>query len=235
MMALETSVFILFVFAGLYLTIIEVFTVLFMLTGMQEQRARFQVVSMLTNSGFTTGESEVIVSSRKRRSLAMITMLFGYTFTVTIVSTLVNVLISLPSGGQRSAIVSIIYLFVFLFILTTIKKIPAIKHRFDNVIRKLGGRFMFSKKSNPFLVLDCYGENIIAEVRITDIPECLNGKTLQESGIREKHGIQVLVIRRGSFTISSVSPADMLQPHDRIVMFGSLKNIEDLFRQKPSF
>ncbi len=43
---------------------------LFMLTGLPERKARFQVISILTNTGFTTGESEVITSSRRRRRLA---------------------------------------------------------------------------------------------------------------------------------------------------------------------
>ncbi|MFA6709555.1 MAG: hypothetical protein WCR79_07675, partial [Fusobacterium sp.] len=59
---------------------------MFRLTGMSEDKARFQVISLLTNSGFTTSESELILKSKKRRSLAKIIMIFGYTFTATIVS-----------------------------------------------------------------------------------------------------------------------------------------------------
>ena len=41
-----------------YITIADIITILFRLTGMTEERARFQVISLLTNSGFTTQESE---------------------------------------------------------------------------------------------------------------------------------------------------------------------------------
>ncbi|MEG0310237.1 MAG: hypothetical protein RR604_04930, partial [Eubacterium sp.] len=72
-MTLNSAVFTLLVFIALYLSIIEIFSVLFIITGMPEARARFQVISMLTNSGFTTKESEAIVTVKKRRILAQLT------------------------------------------------------------------------------------------------------------------------------------------------------------------
>ena len=87
-----TGAILMFVFLILiYILISDIITVLFRLTGLTEEKARFQVVSLLTNSGFTTNESEIIVSSKVRRKIAKATMLFGYAFTVTIVSTIVNI------------------------------------------------------------------------------------------------------------------------------------------------
>ena len=79
----------------LYWVITELFTILFRFTGLPDERARFQVISLLTGCGFTTKESELILSNRRRRRLARITMLFGYVFNITIVSALVNVFLSL--------------------------------------------------------------------------------------------------------------------------------------------
>lgn len=66
------------IFILVYILINEIFTVLFRLTGLTEDKAKFQVTSMLTNSGFTTSDSELITSSRVRRKLARITMISGY-------------------------------------------------------------------------------------------------------------------------------------------------------------
>ena len=55
-------------------------------TGLPDERARFQVMSLLTGCGFTTRESEAILSFRPRRRLALMTMIFGYAFNITIVS-----------------------------------------------------------------------------------------------------------------------------------------------------
>ena len=40
-----------------YWIISELFTILFRLTGLPDEKARFQVISLLTGSGFTTRES----------------------------------------------------------------------------------------------------------------------------------------------------------------------------------
>ena len=82
-------------FFFLYWVIAELFTFFFRLTGLPAEKARFQVISLLTGTGFTTRESEIIMASRLRRRLARITMLFGYVFNVTIVSALVNVFLSM--------------------------------------------------------------------------------------------------------------------------------------------
>ena len=70
---------------------IEVFTVLFQLTGLTREKAKMQVVSLLTNSGFTTNESEIVMIGKHRRRLAKTVMLCGYSFAVIIVSVLVNI------------------------------------------------------------------------------------------------------------------------------------------------
>ena len=78
-----------------YWIMTELFTILFRFTGLPDERARFQVISLLTGCGYTTRESELFISNRSRRRLARITMLFGYAFNVTIVSAFINVFLSL--------------------------------------------------------------------------------------------------------------------------------------------
>ena len=60
----------------IYWIILELFTVMFRITGLPDDKARFQVLSLLTGAGFTTRESESILSSKMRRKLAQVTMLF---------------------------------------------------------------------------------------------------------------------------------------------------------------
>ena len=62
----------------LYMVISELFTILFRFTGLPDEKARFQVLSLLTGCGFTTRESEMVLSTKSRRRLARIMMLFGY-------------------------------------------------------------------------------------------------------------------------------------------------------------
>ena len=105
----------------LYWVISELFTILFRFTGMPDDKARFQVTSLLTGCGFTTRESELLLTSQTRRRLARITMLFGYVFNITIVSAFINVFLSLkqaqvqhyvPSLLEPLAAIAIIFVFM---------------------------------------------------------------------------------------------------------------------------
>lgn len=101
-MDITGSIILFVVFIIVYSIIIETFTVLFRLTGLTQEKAKTQVISLLTNSGFTTSESEVILHSRKRRKLAQLTMMFGYSFTVIIVSVVVNIFLTLSRTEVKS-------------------------------------------------------------------------------------------------------------------------------------
>ena len=80
-MEINMAILVFFLLLLIYTLMSEAFTVMFRLTGMNTEKARFQVISMLTNSGFTTNESELILKDPLRRKLALLTMLFGYAFT----------------------------------------------------------------------------------------------------------------------------------------------------------
>jgi hypothetical protein len=98
-MSFNLSLVSFFVLIIAYFIVVEIFTVLFRLTGLREDKARFQAVSCMTNSGFTTRESELILNSAARRNLARVMMLFGYLFAVSGVSLLVNLFFR-SSGDQ---------------------------------------------------------------------------------------------------------------------------------------
>ena len=69
-----------------YILIIDIFTILFRMTGLTEEKAKFQLISLLTNSGYTTKESELVVAKLLRRKMARMVMLFGYVFSVTLIT-----------------------------------------------------------------------------------------------------------------------------------------------------
>ncbi len=234
-MSLNLATVFLFGFILLYIVIIEIFTVLFRITGMSEERAKLQVISMLTNSGFTTSESEIIVSSRKRRSLARATMLFGYTFTVAIVSTLVNLVLAASRTEAYEMYTSVIAFIAFVSILLILKKIPFIKDKFDSLMRKIGKRIMFSKRSNPLLMLDKYGSNALCEITLTDIPKSLIGKSIIDAKIRSTHGITVIALIKDGVTNANLDGSEFIEHYDKILVFGALKHIKELFEKEPSF
>ena len=54
-----------------YWVISELFTLLFRFTGLPDEKARFQVISLLTGCGFTTRESELLRCLIGRQNLCM--------------------------------------------------------------------------------------------------------------------------------------------------------------------
>ena len=219
-----------------YLLICEIFTILFRLTGLTEETARFQVISMLTTCGFTTAESELITSSRKRRKLAFITILFGYIFSVTIVSMVINFFMRLNDGYSFHLILKAILAIIILIIIWySFLRVNFVKNNFDKFISKIGIKAMFKNQHNPIMILGIFKSEIIAEVTITNLPEELINIQLKDSNIRTNYNLQILTILRDNDSTIIVNGESILKTNDKVIIFGSLKNIKKLFVKEKDF
>ena len=58
--------------------IVEVLSIALKVTGLDIDKARFQVISIITHTGFTTRESELITQHPTRRRIAMGLMVISY-------------------------------------------------------------------------------------------------------------------------------------------------------------
>lgn len=217
------------IFILVYILINEIFTVLFRLTGLTEDKAKFQVTSMLTNSGFTTSDSELITSSRVRSKLARITMIFGYAFTVTIVSAVVNIVIRMNSIQVKTLWPISITLLTILVIFMALKNIPGIKKNFDSYVEKLGNRIIFGKYSNVVIILDSYDDNVLAEIIISNIPDILRGVPLEDTPLKNRFNINVLMLKREYEYMRIIGKKTILEEGDTIVVFGECQSIRNIF------
>ncbi len=217
------------VFALIYLLIIEIFTILFRLTGLTYDKAHFQVISMLTNSGFTTGDSEAITASKVRRKIAKLTIIFGYLFTVIIMSCVVNIFLSLSNSEIRDMWASTIILGCFIGLFLMVNRSKTVKKFIDLGIEKVGKKIMFGKNSNSIVLLDIYGESVMAEINLVNLPNQLKDVKLKDSKLKEFHKIQLILIKREGETKSIINGEDTLHENDIIVVFGKHQNIKMLF------
>lgn len=219
-----------------YLLICEIFTILFRLTGLTEETARFQVISMLTTCGFTTVESELITSSRKRRKLAFVTILFGYIFSVTIVSMVINFFMRLTDGNVFHLIVKVLIAIIALIIIWySLLKVNFVKNNFDRFITKFGIRAMFKNQHNPIMILGVFKTEVIAEVTITNLPQELHQIQLKNSNIRLNYTLQILTIIKNDDISIGVTGESILENGDKVIIFGTLKNIKKLFVKEKDF
>ena len=200
-----------------------------MITGLPEHKAKFQVISLLTTTGFTTKESELITNNRTRRKLAIATNIFGYVFSATFVSAFVNFLVKIGTQYSSSSWIKVgITLGVMLFLLI-ICNIKPVKKRIDKLIMQIARKFMRENQNNQITVLDKYAESSICEVIIKNIPECLKNVTLEDSHIKQNCGVQVLAILRKNKNIELVGKDEILQIDDQVALYGNYNKIKMLF------
>ena len=230
------SSFILFAFIiVIYLIIAEIFTILFRFTGLDREKASFQVISLLTGCGFTTGESELVTSSRQRRRLAKITMMFGYVFNITIVSSIINVFLSLKQSQLKDFMLGFLIPIVIFAVILVLFRIPAVKSWSQRVLEKLAGKVLGVDAENYALVMDYIDDNTITQVRINKVPRSFVGKSLAETALMTDYNILVLLIERPGRKAVPANARTVFTNGDKLTVFGRYDVICKAFEAKEAF
>ena len=218
-----------------YWIISEVFTVLFRLIGLPEEKARFQVTSLLTACGFTTGESEMFLSTRARRRLVRATMMFGFVFNITILSALINVFVSLKLSRIIASVTGILILIAAVVIVVVLSRVHAVRDFLDRIIEKLAAKLSGDSGKNTVLFVDEVGSGCIAKVTLRNVPPELLEKTLAESRLRAAHNLMVLLVEHKNGTPEPPTAETVFLPGDRLTVFGPLKEIREAFEARELF
>ena len=215
----------------LYWVISELFAMLFRFTGLPDEKARFQVISLLTGCGFTTHESELLLKSKSRRRLARITMLFGYVFNITIVSMLINVFLSLKLSEFKtyfSVLIPILAAAVIILFL----RVPKIRAWGDRMIERLARRVTRRGSINTVLLLDYLGEDVIAQVIVHQIPEAFRDLPLSETGLKPVHNILVMLVEHRGEKPEPATAQTVFRIDDKLTVFGNFQVISSVFEAK---
>ena len=205
------------------------FSMLFVISGIPKKRAKFQAISLFTNCGFTTTESEIITNNKSTRRIALSCMITGNLFSVIIVSLIVNVLTTLSNRNEEETYMSIFIAFIIFIIILMLLNIPFIKKLIEKLFGLLAERLVNMKsKENRITVLDYFGNNSVVEIKIKSMPNCLVNKTIHESGLKKNYDINVLSIKRNSRTVT-ITRNTLLQVNDTILIFGNFELVKDIF------
>ena len=219
----------------IYWVISELFTVLFRFTGLPEEKSRFQVISLLTGCGFTTRESESILSSRSRRRLARITMLFGYVFNITIVSAFINVFLSLKLtqvehyvGGFMIPLWAATVTLIFM-------RVPKVRAWGDRQLANLAGSVLHRDLGNRVMMLDFIGQDSIVQVMLKYVPEDLRDVPLAETGLRSRHNILVMLVEPKGHKAAPAGADTVFHAGDKLTVFGDYATICRVFEATEAF
>ncbi len=228
-MALIDGVILVAGFIIAYYILIQVYSVIFRITGLTKEKAKYQIISLLTGCGYTTGESELVVSDKTRRKIASSAMLLGSMFNIVIVALAVSTLSRYDKGAIKDnykLLLIVLAIFVGIFIFFSL---PFVKKASNRIIESIAYRFMRRHKSeNIITVLDSYGKNAVVEVLINHVPTILIDKTLIQSNIKKQYNINVMAINRRGHVLE-VDKDSMVQAGDIMVIYGDRQGIKDVF------
>ena len=219
----------------LYWVITELFTIFFRFTGLQDEKARFQVISLLTGCGFTTRESEMMLTNRPRRRLARITMLFGYVFNITIVSAFVNVFLSLKATQVGSYVPVVMIPLAALAIIFVFIRFPMVRAWGDRVLEDIAGRVLGGYSGNTVMPLDYIGTDSIALVTLRYIPEEYQNVKLSQMGLRAQTGILVMLVESPGKKPTPAVADTTFQVGDKLTVFGDYITICKTFQARERF
>lgn len=207
----------------IFLIVIEVITVLFKLTGLSEEKARFQVISLLTDSGFTTKEAELITQHPSRRKLAQILMIVGYVGFLTGISFLVDI-IKKSLSYKTITIVIVFFILVYMFF-----KNKFLLSYFDNFIEKIILRKQLKTKSpNKMYKLITRAKGYGVFNILIDEQSSLVGVPLKDSNLKPRN-IIVLNIDKGNQFIGFPTRDYVIEKGDNILLYGKVDEVIKIF------
>lgn len=231
-MSLASSVTLIVTVILVYYALIKVFSILFRITGLPKEKAIFQSVSLLTNAGYTTGESELVVSEKTRRRIATASMLTGYFFSVVIASLFINLFLSINFEELHSQLRTILFWFGGLIAFFIILRVPSVERVINKGLDGLTVRaFKRAAKENYISVLDTYGKDAVVNIFLYKVPEFLEGKCITDSGLRKNFNVNILMYTRNGQN-HYVKADTIFTGNDTLIAFGPLASIKDAFLLK---
>ncbi len=216
----------------MYYIIFKMYSVLFRISGITKEKSRFQAISLLTNAGFTTGESEIIVGDSSRRTIAIAAMLTGYFFSVVIVSLFINLFLSMDFTQFDTQIKILFMGFGGMLVFFLFMRIPAVQKTLDKTIDGLTVRiFRRAVKENYISVLDTYGDDAVVNIFLYKVPAFLEGKMVIDSDIRKRFNVNIMMYTRNGKN-HYVTRDTIFSDRDHLIAFGPLASIREAFLLK---
>lgn len=231
-MSLASSVTLIVTVILVYYALIKVFSILLRITGLPKEKAVFQSVSLLTNAGYTTGESELVVSEKTRRHIATASMLTGYFFSVVIASLFINLFLSINFDMLHSQLITMFFWFGGLIAFFIILRIPVVERALNKGLDSLTVKaFKKAARENYISVLDTYGKDAVVNIFLYKVPEFLEGKCVTDSGLRKEYNVNILMYTRNGQN-HYVKADTIFTDKDTLIAFGPLASIKDAFLLK---
>lgn len=203
--------------------LVEVLSIALKVTGLDIEKARFQVISIIAHTGFTTRESELITQHPTRRKIVQVLMLVSYVTTATFISIVISALRSHQEFMFFTLLAAMaLILIIFLF------RNKRMLNKLEGIIERQLVKQMKDHSKNKTVeeVLRLNDEYGVAEF-IIDEKSPLMGITLNNSGLKQNY-IQVLNVDRGSHMVHFPKNDFIFQLGDKVVVYGLINSIKEM-------
>lgn len=212
------SLFIILFLITLLGLIMEIAATALKLTGLDIHTARFQALSAITGTGFTTKETELLMQHRQRRQIIMALMVIGPICFLGMFSSFVF------AGRQEFLVHQLLILLVFVVLLLLLTRSVRFLSFFHKLVERGLRRYRYPRRVQLEEVLQLNNEYGVYELKVSS-HSAFAHKTLQEADLKER-GFVVLAIERGHDLLAVPRAGDTILPDDILVMFGSAKGFK---------
>ncbi len=188
-------------------------------TGMERGKARFQALSAITGTGFTTREAESVVNHPKRRRIVAWLILIGTTGVITL---LVGLILIVRSGVEAPSTLFIIVVISLIAIVIVIIRIGIVSRISDVILRFVGtglGRNWLRDKE----ILYQTGSYVIVRIKL-DEKVLKTGMKIGDIGLMEE-GMTIIAIERKHTVLSFPGIDEQVQPGDQLLCYGEVAKI----------
>jgi hypothetical protein len=209
----------------LVIVITRVATIALRTTGLSHEAARFQARSAFSGVGFTTTESEDIVSHPARRRIVLILMLLSSAGVVTTIATLL--LSFAGTSGYGQTVLRAVALIAGLLALSVVAASSWVDRHLSRLIERALARWTDLDVRDYVRLLHIRDDYSIAEIGI-DKGEWLEGRPVGDLAL-EHEGVVVLAIHcaDGRYVGAPTAPTPMRQG-DTVVVYGRAAALDEL-------
>jgi amino acid transporter len=192
-------------------------------TGMERRKARFQALSALTGTGFTTTEAEEVVNHPRRRVIASWLIFLGSVGIIFIALLLVlMIILGLKPSGTWSTT---------LFILSALPTVLLLVLYWLGVLDKLGTKIANCLKRSSYFTSELSIKETVHRAGDYSLARLTIGRKAPEVGSKigstslAKHKITILAIERGDRTLAFPEAKEVVQAGDHLLCYGETDKI----------
>ncbi|MDG0795214.1 TrkA C-terminal domain-containing protein [Cohnella ginsengisoli] len=201
--------------------VVEISAILMRATGLEHPIARFQVISLLTGTGFTTKESELILGHPVRRRIGIFLILFG-AFSLAVMISCVSAIIAPDFHLYPLSLASGALVLVYLAL-----RIPAVTKQLE---KRMSGAFRQSFAIHELAiqeVLYLEKEDAFIDIPIDEASPAI-GRKIRDLCDRLPD-VNILLIKRGTIAIRDRRMETPLEAGDVLYVYGSMRQIKRSF------